>query len=140
MSKYIVPEGMLKAARSAWNRSITRQERTPGDITILEAALLWLSKNPMCPTHAEVESILAMVQFQSLRGTSLDGLQDFAAMWQRRCFLAPEPEVPEAIKSLIFPTPQGIPVVIADNSVTVQVEVNNRILEAYRRGKESSKQ
>ena len=69
---------------------------------ILKAGNRWLSENPIVPTHSEVNSILAMVQFQSLRGTSLDGLQDFAAMWQRRMFLAPpEPEVGQAAKRVM---------------------------------------
>jgi hypothetical protein len=39
----------------------------------------------------------------------------------------------------MFPVAQGIPVVLADNTVTVKKEVNDRIIEAYRRGKGSAK-
>ena len=97
--RYVVPEGMKQAAEEEYlydgqSRDVCRK-------VILEAALRWQAENPIVPTHAEVERILEMVQFQGLRGTSLDRLQDFVAMWQRRMYLAPEPEVSEGIKDLL---------------------------------------
>jgi hypothetical protein len=132
-SRVVVPEGMLKAAKESEEEYLRdNQSRDVCREVILEASLRWLSENPMFPTHSEVNSILAMVQFQSLRGTSLDGLQDFAAMWQRRCFLAPEPEVPEAVKDLMWPdSPSCSPTIIDAQSI------NKRVLEAYRRGQRS---
>jgi hypothetical protein len=102
-SRVVVPEGMLKAAKESEEEYLRdNQSRDVCREVILEASLRWLSENPMFPTHSEVNSILAMVQFQSLRGTSLDGLQDFAAMWQRRMFLAPpDPEVGQAAKRVM---------------------------------------
>ena len=111
-SRVVVPEGGLEAAVAAAWKHIgfdypqasprIQKEIEDGYRAGLEAFVRWLSENPMVPTHSEVNSILAMVQFQSLRGTSLDGLQDFAAMWQRRMFLAPpEPEVGQAAKRVM---------------------------------------
>ena len=100
--KYAVPEGMKQAAEEAEEEYLCDgQSRDVCRKVILEAALRWQAENPIVPTHAEVERILEMVQFQGLRGTSLDRLQDFVAMWQRRMYLAPEPEVSEGIKDLL---------------------------------------
>lgn len=51
-----------------------------------------------------------------------------------RMFLAPDgPEIPEAINDLVF---RGKVIAPADETETVE-ECDRRILEAYRRGKES---
>ena len=82
------------------------------------------------PTHAEVERILEMVQFQGLRGTSLDRLQDFVAMWQRRMYL--EPEVPEEIKDIVSKY-------YGSGSLTGE-NLRKDFIEVYRRGqKEGTK-
>ena len=46
-------------------------------------------------------------------------------------------EAREECKDLLFPTPQGIPVVLANDCVTVQADVNNRIIQAYNHGKDA---
>jgi hypothetical protein len=94
-NKIVVPEGMLKEARHAFfdpSKALREASDTECLFSAIEAALRWWLENPMCPTHVEVESILSMVQFQGLRGTNLDRLQDFAVMWQRRMFIESEPE------------------------------------------------
>lgn len=100
-NKIVVPRGMLKEARHAFfdpSKALREASDTECLFSAIEAALRWWLENPMCPTHVEVESILSMVQFQGLRGTNLDRLQDFAVMCQRRMFLAPDPE---AVRSFI---------------------------------------
>jgi hypothetical protein len=90
--KYVVPEGMLKAACGpsilSWSEEAKAIERR------LEAAFDWLSKNPIVPTN---EQIGAMTN----KGSSLhwgwdshwrEHTRDWLVEWQRRIILAPEKE------------------------------------------------
>ena len=91
-TKIQVPEGMLKAIRGRYvgNDNCGRY--------ILEAALCWLSENPIVPTDGEAKAIW--------RDTGLcnevddDELRCIVVEWQRRMFLAPEPEVPSEIRDI----------------------------------------
>lgn len=91
--KYVVPEGMLKAAtagrmavvdsflremgQTAFNFTLANMPSVETDRAIVEAAMLWLiSQNPDVGESAEV-------------GT-----------WLRRTFLAPEPEIRTFVKKL----------------------------------------
>ena len=118
--KIVVPEGMLKAATPVYINDIALVG------SILQAALLWLSENPMVPTMKQAREI-----FMLKAGFDFD-LHEWvrwgACEWQRRMFLAPEPEVPEEIKDLLFgdgsfPRDRG--------------GIDACILEAYKRGRES---
>jgi len=99
-----VPEGMLRAA---WHAQLPADNPTfewdEGDEMnrkfyrrIFEAALLWLSENPIVPTleqHMEISGVVrSRVDHNNLT------MWDFWAEWQRRMFLAPEPKVPEVVK------------------------------------------
>ena len=88
--RFIVPEGMLKAAIDA--SGITNH------ITIakaVKAVLGWLSKNPIVPTEEQATALFASIEHPV--GATGEGwgkvASDIAVEWQRRCFLAPEPEV-----------------------------------------------
>jgi hypothetical protein len=67
--------------------------------------------------------------------------QNVAVEWQRRCFLAPEPEVPEDVKELLWADarcPDGIFYFPVDDRKPYTSETlhhNKQIIEAYRRGK-----
>jgi hypothetical protein len=92
--RYIVPEGMLKAVQNAlvgyWHDHTVTSDSS---ITVvLEAAVRWLSENPIVPTEQEYRDFGVKFDFQGVK---------CIAEWQRRMFLAPEPEVPEAIKDLM---------------------------------------
>ncbi len=54
--------------------------------------------------------------------------------WQRRIFLAPEPEIPEEIKDLLSPTDPITGVALLTGLTEHGKSV---IIEAYRRGKEA---
>ena len=93
-----------------------------------------LSENPIVPNEADVMEILQ----ERVRSHHISG-EEYCAIppatvrfvireWQRRMFLAPEPEVPEAIKDLLEgPEEPGISA----------REANWRVIEAYRRGQQS---
>ena len=90
-----VPEGMLKAAIDA------QEMRCDPTITKIgvEAALRWWKANPIEPTDDDCISI-----GQAWNGNSAGNpfWKFVATEWQRRMFLAPEPEVPEEIKDLLL--------------------------------------
>jgi hypothetical protein len=136
--RYVAPEGMLKAAIDAqWNESgahpsarkiLAAEEAVKSCVKAgLEAALRWLSENPIVPTDGETKRIW--------RDTGLcnevddSELQCIAAEWQRRMFLAPEPEVSEEIKDLLLPN-------IECGFFKPEV-VNERMIECYRRGQKA---
>ena len=98
--KIVVPEGMLRAA---WHAQLPADNPTfewdEGDEMnrkfyrrIVEAALRWLIENPIVPTHEQIDNM----QFDStqLRHVMHHIIEVAATEWQRRMFLAPEPEVP----------------------------------------------
>lgn len=133
--KIVVPEGMMLAVRKSGHDYILKN---PVVITsILEAALRWLSENPIIPTGQQgrdldgawldSKSNLAAPYHQTARATEFGAIE-----WQRRMFLAPEPELPDAIKDLKFPCFND------GQTVLVSPEcVNDHILEAYRRGQKA---
>ena len=95
---------------------------------ILEAALRWLSENPIVPTPPPISGdYLAIREDYKMSRTSFSWESYYAVEWQRRMFLAPETEVPEEIKDLVW-----------DNRGYAQDHVMKKhkeeILEAYHRG------
>ena len=132
-TKIVVPEGMLNAGRAAYSGYVTAEK---GARRIIEAALRWLSENPIVPTDGFLKEMLCRDFFGGQNWTDLQvfffGGQNwtdpqvfkFCEEWQRRMFLAPEPEVPEAIKDLLW-------TIDGDKE---DREHNTAILEAYRRG------
>ncbi len=140
--KIVVPEGMLKAA---WHAQLPADNPTyewdEGDELskksyrrVFEAALRWLLENPIVPSETDV-IILADVSLRAGDDRNKQ-VQDVAVEWQRRMFLAPEPEVPEEIKDLL-----ATPIPTANNPCAVMEikNVNEKIIEVYRRGKKAAK-
>lgn len=128
--KIVVPEGMLVAGVDSVARLRGMGETTREHYTaVLKAALLWLSENPIVPTERQERDLCDawMEAKQSQSNTFVHASAFGAVEWQRRMFLAPEPEVPEEIEDLI--PCGGIDTINAD-----------RILEAYRRGLARSKE
>ena len=115
--RVVVPDGMLKAAVPCYlpDRQLVH--------SILEAALLWLSENPIVPTSEQLHSIIGKLPVAMCDIVWTERDRALIAEWQRRMFLAPEPEVPEQIKDLwqAQPTP----------------DAKRRTIEAFRRGRGS---
>jgi hypothetical protein len=122
--QYVVPEAGLKAAldrfgsRHPFSEDIARM--------LLEAFIRWLSENPIMPTEEQWAACLASYDDAGKSGYEC-GVW-FMQEWQRRMFLAPEPEVPEAIKNLLWNTENGQDTGLAHNSA---------VIEAFRRGQQS---
>ena len=87
----------------------------------LEAALLWLSENPIVPGEEWVANTMLNEQMNT-KG----GLRAVIAEWQRRMFAAPEPKVPAPIRDLLWNS---------ENQVVVRGRTfDQAVTEAYRRG------
>ena len=120
--KYVVPEGMLKAAQSS---------ALGGEFPIMEfirrgveAAIRWQSENP--PVMSRGQQVEVLKEADGIKGS----VSDIATSWIRRMYRAPELVVPEEIKDLLR----------QDGSVTYGVsEHNTAVLMAYHRGCNSKK-
>ena len=103
--RYQVPEGMLQAAVDSVARQQGMNDATRMHYkTVLEAALRWLSENPIVPTTKQaVEMIckLALTDPDQLPKINQYQTQELVSEWQRQMFLAPEisPFVQSVIKS-----------------------------------------
>jgi len=132
MKKIVVPEGMMKAAIFAWRLHPIRGY-PPEDAVCkaVEAALRWLSENPIVPSEAQLRKMEDEVLGKEgiLMGNRLSEIGAITE-WQRRCFLAPEPEAPESVKHLLL---QGQWDPMPSRDV-----YNQRIIDAYNQGKKSS--
>ena len=128
--KYVVPEEGLKAARDAVAAGEMLEHSTRSkDLlqTALEAFIRWQSESPRVPSVRDIQEMVAAFNGQSLEQS--DCLRSFLPIeWQRRMYLAPEPEVPEEIKDLLVN-----PVIGAINGE----QINDRVLQAFQRGKAS---
>ena len=142
--KIVVPGGMLDAAlevarerRGYPHLASLGTARLKANVQAeLEAALRWIAKNPIGPTNEQAKELWRTStagETNEARRASLAAVE-----WQRRMFLAPEPEVPEEIKDLLFVG--GI--LTADQVLNEypKGEVDKLILEAYRRGQKSTRE
>lgn len=121
--KILVPEGMLTAACTA--NHVGGIGGSGPLVNVLEAALLWLSENPIVPSDEQINSLFEAHKY----GVSRDAWKFYFSEWQRRMFLAPEPEVPAEIKGLI----DGM-----DSMAKYEREWATKVaLEAFRLGKKS---
>jgi hypothetical protein len=132
--KIVVPEGMLKAAVDSWisNGDAAYKEyaemakaNTSDLKDALESALGWLSANPIVPTEQQWRDL-----YKSFgRGDPSspypieDQLRFTVFEWQRRMFLAPEP--------------QGIDDLLVSLRGCSIDQIDGRIREAYQRGQKA---
>ena len=129
--RVVVPDGMLKAAVPCYlpDRQLVH--------SILEAALLWLSENPIVPTSEQLHSIIGKLPMAMCDIVWTERDRALIAEWQRRMFLAPEPEVPEEIKDLLSNPEQFDPHPFFGGKIGLHEVVEAIAVEAFRRGKAS---
>jgi len=134
--KYVIPEGMLNVAifalASNWDFFDTKHctER------VLEAAVCWLAENPIVPTMRQADEILSPlcgIPSNRVSGRLSNAAVEVAVEWQRRMFLASEPEIPEAVKDMMW---QDIGGSVPDHKID---EHNRDVAEAYQRGLKAGK-
>ena len=85
MANIKIPEGMLKAAENAALSGMPMPRGGSLLPKILEAALRWLSENPIVPTDEQIHD---MYSRECEAGISFTLVARFIAEWQRRMFLA----------------------------------------------------
>ena len=138
--KIVVPEGMLRAVEDT-----IMSDSRPGfcnmDLSIpserhefisvfLESALLWLVENPILPTSKDLVNFKQVSTFHLF--DELEKFRWIIAEWQRRSFLEPEPESPKEVNDLLEPND-------APTTGLHRDAINERIIEAFRRGKKVSR-
>lgn len=127
--KIVVPAEMFQAAWSAALSYIVKGENYYGVKAGLEAALLWLSNNPIVPSGEQWKEIS-----QDAPPTSTRMPYDWVLKeWQSRMFLAPGPEVSEASEEI-----KDLRKMMSDyfNHSDGYSYPDDLLIEAYRRGKE----
>jgi len=132
-----IPEGMLNVALQK-----AHETRSFGVVPIrdvLEAALRWLSENPIVPTDEQAAD-LYNANLDIDYSKKYDATHAVVVEWQRRMFLSPEPEIPEDVKDL------GICSKLEQSSQhwdwsgregDLEKVVEQIAIEAYRRGQRS---
>jgi hypothetical protein len=93
--KYAVPEGMLNAVQNAlvgyWrDHSVTSESSIT---VVLESALSWLAENPVTPTNQQLFEISGSLPVKMAQIVWSERDRALLAEWQRRMFLASEPEI-----------------------------------------------
>jgi len=123
--KILVPDGMRYAAGAA-----TKGVDPDGCLIYLaiEEALRWLIENPIAPTLEQTEAMRRLFRYAD---EPLQVYCDVAVEWQRRMFLAPEPEAPEEIKDLLLPN--------IEHGFFKPEILNKRMAECFRRGQQSKR-
>ena len=125
--KYVVSEGGLDAAKQVLRDKFAFVERDNSTLreylkTSLEAVIRWKSENPKVFSDEWIVQLVKDAGCADLLGANqfVLGMHQILDLFQRRMYLAPEPEVPEEIKDLLCGG-----------------NINTLITEAYRRGKQS---
>lgn len=129
--KIVVPEEMLAAAVDAMKAppTVSKFRSTEQWASCgLEAALRWLSENPIVPTDEQVEHLKVGLNCYQ---TWNDQLWLICDAWQRRMFLAPELEVPEEISELCCQMDKYL------NHTDGPSLAKDLLIEAYRRGQKA---
>ena len=144
MSKYLVPEEGLKAAVEAMKGPSGPKFRSTEEWAScgIEAFIRWQSENPIVPSEDEqLPPLSYKTDSSEWIGKDADhereksyreGLCMCLAEWQRRMYLVPEPEVPEAVKGL-----QGIHLASVKDQADLDRLVTTLNVEAYRLGQQS---
>ena len=141
IEKIVVPEGMLKAAKDVYHDKAQDGVDQSAVKEALKAALRWLSEHPIVPTDEQHDVLYK--EFVSLpetrivtNGTTFRSFFRWAIdAWQRRMFLAPEPEIPDIWMSFVRNAPEdAVSMTIFSANGT---ELKKIDLKAFRRGKAS---
>jgi len=121
--KIVVPDGMLKAVADDQGRIDDLKD-------ILEAALRWLVKQTPGPAECLSFSDLLYRMRDEPRGEQAIAI---VAEWQRRMFLASEPEIPPQIEDLLWSGKKAPDA--PELEFYFPATHNEQIIEAFNRGR-----
>jgi hypothetical protein len=124
--KYVVPDGGTQAARAA----VADERHWPLIWPILDAFIRWQSENPIVPTDKQANELWKIaIEQDPDKNETTHAAKNLVMEFQRRMYLAPEPELPEEIDDLLLGV-RGCRV----------SEIDDRIKEAFRRGQKAGAQ
>lgn len=145
MKRIIVPEGMIKAVHEfLWQR--WGYDKTIGDSDIrplghpewnnidgaIEAALEWLSYNPIVPSETQIDELNEARRVDPLRKDLF--VHWICSEWQRRMFLAPELKIPDGVEDLMW----SETLYAGDTGFHKAIpNINKAIVEAFHRGQKA---
>ena len=143
--KYVLPNGMERAAWDAMDAHAKVHGPAVGCVlgsmcsltAGLEAAIRWQAENPAVPTPEQGREIRAVWDHvDRLKDASMcDFVETICREWQRRMYLAPEPEALEEVKDLLWGEVGGTS---QTSSAILAPSHNLQVVEAYRRGQKST--
>lgn len=90
-NKIAVPDGMMNAAKHAFMQN--KGVGVDGVEDCIEAALRWLSENPIVPNDEQLFSISRSLDLDMAQIVWSRRDRALIAEWQRRMFLAPQPQI-----------------------------------------------
>ena len=124
--KIIAPESAVRAIQKDLGSNSIDTIRM-----ICEKFAQQISENPIVPTEEDWDKSRRDAELKHRGGTSStsDWERRTCVEWQRRMFLASEPEISEEIKDLLVDDYAG--------SIGAAAQRNRDVIEAYRRGKAS---
>jgi hypothetical protein len=122
---YVVPKEGLAAALEAAGSTLRDTEWKHVVAVAVHAFIRWQSENPRVPTDKQIKDMWTL--YANSVEVDCAGL---LAEWQRRMYLAPEPEVPEKIKDLLLDLRE-----LKEHAWHEASICNEKLIEAYRRGK-----
>jgi hypothetical protein len=130
--KYVVPQPIKDAVHNALASYPVAANTGHAAEIACESFAKALRENPIVPTKEQAVDLGVSVAGETVS----ERYALLVSEWQRRMFLAPEPEVPEAIKDLIseYATDSSN----KDALVRAMARGHNAdVIEAYRRGQQS---
>lgn len=135
--KYVVPEGMLKVFGEAYDHQKGLGANREGcEKAGMETALQWLAENPIVPTTQQAAGMAEdcgnEIRKPNRNWSAHDCVTFYAVAWQRRMFLAPEPEY-GFIECDTCRAKSGSPTLCRG------CLHNREVIEAFRRGTEAAK-
>jgi hypothetical protein len=129
--KYVVPEGMLKAAIDAAWRSddVSKEDIAPYVQILIEAAIRWQSENLKIPTTEWLDEFNRAGEIKPFKYFG----QAMIAEWQRRMYLAPESEVPDGLVGI------SDKICLIATPAWRKADIDHALLAAYRLGQKAER-
>jgi hypothetical protein len=101
---YVVPKAGLEAAIEAAGSTLKDTDWKQVVAVAVHAFIRWQAENPIIPTHEQAIHLCEIFEDESgsRRPDYCDSVRAVAIEWQRRMYLAPEPEAPQVASEVLF--------------------------------------
>lgn len=147
MKKIIVPQPMHSAAWNAQHEhakthgpAVGCMPGSPCSLDVgLEAALRWLSENPIEPTDEQMAEMVKRNKdgyLEWIKMTEWRRAKHICISWQHLMFLAPELKIPDEVEDLMWSETLYSGDLRFHEAIP---DINKNIVEAFRRGQKAGK-